>query len=409
MACFVVMSLPPDPPADLPAGSSVATGPETVAAADTAAALAESLERHRAILDTAVDGIITINDRGIVESFNRAAERMFGYTAAEIIGHNISRLMPEPYRSGHDGYVRHYVATGDARIIGIGREVEGLRKDGSVFPMDLAVGEVHLPGRRLFTGITRDISYRKAVEMEARRRLNDLAHTARLAALGEMASGLAHEVNQPLTAIISHASACLRMMASGRADAELMQESLQQIARQGERAGEVIKRLRRFVQKGEIEFRAADLNTVVRDVLWLLGHELKAAQVEITLELDEALPAVQMDSVQIEQVVFNLVRNAIDAMQARDGGARRLRIETAHDRWREAPAVRVAVVDSGPGLGGLGEQLFQPYFTTKPDGLGQGLSICRSIVEAHDGRLQAADAEGGGACFEFRLPLVQAD
>lgn len=374
----------------------------------TAAALAESLERHRAILDTAVDGIITINDRGIIESFNRAAERIFGYTAAEVIGRNISMLMPEPYRSAHDRYVEHYVRGGPARIIGIGREVEGLRKDGSVFPMDLAVGEVRLAERRLFTGITRDISYRKAVELEARRRLNDLAHTARLAALGEMATGLAHEVNQPLTAIISHASACLRLLDSGRVDAELLQDSLQQIARQGQRAGEVIKRLRGFVQKSELEFRPGDLNAVVRDVLWLLGHELNAGQITVQLELAEGLPEVQMDRVQIEQVVFNLVRNAIEAMQGVSDRPRCLRLITDTTQLRDKPAVQLCVLDNGPGFNGLDPaQLFEPYFTTKADGLGQGLSICRSIIETHDGQLWAAAGEPLGARFGFVLPQRQ--
>ena len=139
--------------------------------AQNTAALAEALERHRAILDTAVDGIITIDDRGIIESFNHAAERMFGYAADEVIGHNIRLLMPQPYRRDHDQYIENYLSTGQARIIGIGREVEGLRKDGTVFPMDLAVGAVHLPERLLFTGITRDISDRKAVEAEGRRQL----------------------------------------------------------------------------------------------------------------------------------------------------------------------------------------------------------------------------------------------
>lgn len=374
----------------------------------TAAALAESLERHRAILDTAVDGIITISDHGIIESFNHAAERMFGYEAAEVIGRNINLLMPEPYRSGHDGYVHNYVVGGEPKIIGIGREVEGLRKDRSVFPMDLAVGEVRLADRRLFTGITRDISYRKAMELEARRRLNDLAHASRLAALGEMASGLAHEVNQPLTAIISHASACLRMLAGGRADAELMQDSLQQIARQGERAGEVIKRLRSFVQKGEMEFRLNDLNTMARDVLWLLGYEIKAAQIAIVLELSDALPHAQMDRVQIEQVVFNLVRNAIEAMQAAAERPPILTLKTSIGEWRGRPAVRFCVQDNGPGFGVLEPaRLFEPYFTTKADGLGQGLAICRSIIEAHDGQIGAEPADGGGARFQFLLPMEQ--
>jgi two-component system sensor kinase FixL len=376
---------------------------------DPAVALAESLERHRAILDTAVDGIITISDRGIIESFNRAAERIFGYAAAEVVGRNISMLMPEPYRGGHAGYVANYVGGGAPKIIGIGREVEGLRKDGSVFPMELAVGEVRLQDRRMFTGITRDISKRKAAEVEARLRLNDLAHAARLAALGEMASGLAHEVNQPLTAIISHASACLRMMANGVAEPDLLQDSLRQIARQGERAGEVIKRLRRFVQKGEMEFRGASLNSIVQDVLWLVSHELKTAAVRVELDLADGLAEAQVDRVQIEQVVFNLVRNAIESMSRTPVDQRLLCIRTLPDQRRNAPAVRCVVEDSGPGFGDLTiAQLFEPYFTTKPDGLGQGLAICRSIIETHEGGISAESKLPSGARFSFWLPVRRA-
>jgi len=378
-------------------------------AARVEAALAESLERHRAILDTAVDGIITISDRGIIESFNHAAERMFGYAAEEVIGLNINFLMPEPYRSGHDAYVKNYLDSGRPKIIGIGREVEGLRKNGTVFPMDLAVGEVHLPGRRLFTGITRDISSRRAVENEARRRLNELAHASRLTALGEMATGLAHEVNQPLTAIISHASACLRMLAGGRGDAETMRDSLQQIARQGERAGEVIKRLRSFVQKGEMRFAFGELNVVVRDVMWLMGHEIKTGAVEIHLRLDPELPQAEMDRVQIEQVVFNLARNALDALKNRGKPIGSIALTTSIGEWRARPAVRFCIEDDGPGFGELEPaKLFESYFTTKADGVGQGLSICRSIIEAHDGHVWAEQGGGGGARFQFLLPVLQA-
>jgi two-component system sensor kinase FixL len=273
--------------------------------------------------------------------------------------------------------------------------------------MELAVGEVHLPGRRLFTGITRDISSRRALEVEARRRLAELAHVSRLAAMGEMATVLAHEVNQPLTAIISHATACLRLIARGKAEDGLLTESLTQIARQGERAGEVIKRLRRFVSKAEMEFRPSDLNATVRDVLWLLGHELRGARVEMTLELQGDLPMPAMDAVQIEQVVFNLVRNALEALGTLpEGQPRRLRLATT--ATDDGEGVALTVEDDGPGFPGIEPaQLFEPYFTTKAGGLGQGLAICRSIIEAHAGRIDAEAAEPRGARFRFVLPLSQ--
>lgn len=372
--------------------------------------LRESLERHRAILDTAVDGIITISEAGLIESFNRAAERIFGYRADEVIGRNVSMLMPEPDRGRHDSYVSNYVQTGRARVIGIGREVTGLRRDGSTFPMDLAIGEVHLPNRRLFTGITRDISDRKAAELEARRRLDDLAHVSRLASMGELASTLAHEVNQPLTAIVTHASACLRMMASGDADFELLRDSMTQIARQGERAGEVIRHIRSFVRKGEIVFAPVRLDRIVREVLWLLGNEISNAGVQVATDLPQQLPAVQAGRVEIEQVVFNLVRNALDALAEVPEARRSMLLRAAVTTLDGVPAVQLWVEDSGSGFGERAPgSLFEAYFTTKDHGLGQGLAICRSLVDAHQGRIWAEARSTGGASFTFVLPLGQAE
>ena len=379
--------------------------------------LAESLEHYRAILDTAVDGIITIDERGLIQSFNRAAERMFGYTAQQIIGRNVSVLMAEPERRRHDAHLDAYRADGKAHIIGIGREVEGQRSDGSRFPMDLSVGEIHLPNRRLFTGITRDISDRKAAEAQAQRRLNDLAHVSRVATMGAMATALAHEVNQPLTVIISHATACLRLLnaqrppgseaAPGPLEAQL-QESLAQIARQGERAGEVIRQLRRFVGKSEMAFHDCQLNSVAQEVLSLLAHEIRASRTQIDFDMAESLPEVPMDRAQIEQVVFNLVRNALEAMAAVPEQRRRLRLSTAQIEHDGRAAASFCVEDCGPGFAGIEPaRLFEPYFTTKAGGMGQGLAICRSIVEAHDGGIGASAAQPEGARFHFWLPLAR--
>lgn len=380
--------------------------------ASLAGRLEESLELCRAILDTAIDGIITIDELGRIQSFNKAAERIFGYSAADVLGSNISRLMPEPFRSRHDADLGHYLVTGEQHVIGRGREVQGQRRNGSVFPMELAVGEAHLAGRKLFTGITRDISDRKMVEEQARHRLNELAHVSRLAAMGEMATALAHEVNQPLTAIISHATACMRMLGHLPVGSESLQEvlidSLTQISRQGERAGEVIKRLRSFVRKGEMEFRAESINSVVHDVLWLAGHECRAASVTVELNLQEPLPRVSMDRIQIEQVVFNLLRNAMEAVAGLPGDRRRIRIDTQLSDQRGQASVVCSLEDKGPGFASeAAERLFEPYYTTKTNGLGQGLSICQSILEAHSGRIAAERLQPVGARFSFWLPLAR--
>lgn len=367
----------------------------------------ECAERYQAILDTAVDAIITIDSRGCIVAFNRAAERIFGWTAQEIIGKGIECLMPEPDRSAHGHYMSAYLNGAPARIIGIGREVRGERRDGTTFPMDLAVGEVHFADRRMFTGIVRDITDRKNAEAEARRRLDDLIHVSRLASMGDMTSMLAHEVNQPLTAIISVAGACLRFMQSGRATPELLTESLQMVVRQGERAAAVIQRLRNFVRKSELSFCRDSLNTVIRDVVWLMNHDIGAMGVTLRLALADDLPDVEMDAVQIEQVIFNLVRNALDAIAEVPGEPAELVLRT---QLADVGQVRCEVIDSGKGLGDIDtDTLFQPYFTTKPAGLGQGLSICRSIIFAHRGALHAGPRDDGqrGARFWFEIPLLQ--
>lgn len=367
----------------------------------------ESAERYRAILDTAIDGIVTISENGLIESFNRAAERMFGYSADELVGRNVSLLMPEPYRTQHDSFLANYLRTGNPRVIGFGREVSGLRRDGSIFPMDLSVGEVHLPGRRLFTGILRDISDRKAAENEARRRLNELAHVTRVASMADLASGLAHEVNQPLTAIMGHARACLRRLESVQDPSQPIVDSLRHIVRQTERAAEVTDRIRRFVHKQDPLFQRLNLNELIEDVLELLHHETVEQSVAVSTDLTDGLPAVYIDRVQIEQVVFNLARNAIEAMMHVEANARELRIASSLGEMHDQPMVSLSIQDSGPGFAdGQAEQLFEPFYTTKHSGLGQGLSICKSILERHGGCIEAIPKPGSGAVFTCHLPLA---
>ncbi len=378
----------------------VITGADMRVSRQMAVELGDALDRQQAILDTAVDGIITIGAEGLIESFNRAAERIFGYRASEVIGQNISMLMPAPYREQHDGYLDQYLMTRRKQIIGIGREVEGLRKDGTIFPLDLSVGEVVSSGRRLFTGIIRDITDRKQIELESRRRQDELAHVTRLHSMGDLASGLAHEINQPLTAILNHSSACIRMIDAGTADMELLRESMSQIARQGERAAEVIRRLRKYVEKGEIELQLLNVVASISEVMALLQHELKTHGVRTSIQADKDLSPVLLDAVQFEQVLVNLFRNAIEAMADADVADPSIDISViASD-----DGIEISVADTGPGFGSvLPEQLFEPFVTTKPMGLGQGLSICHRIIDAHEGRIWA-ESTAAGACFHIWLP-----
>jgi two-component system sensor kinase FixL len=364
--------------------------------------IAEREARLQAILDTAVDGIITIDNRGIIDSVNSATKEMFGYRAEELIGHNVNELMPDSHREDHDDFLDAYLKTGNKKIIGIGREVEGRRKDGSSFPIDLSVSEFMVAGEHRFMGLMRDITERKRAEQEARLHLDELAHASRLSALGEMATGIAHEVNQPLAAIVSYAQACLNMIASKNADESVIKGALEQIASQGRRAGDIIHRLRHFVRKGQAERSAVDVNLAVRNVLALFGHELKSSSVELSLKLGSALPQVIADRVQVEQVVLNLISNAIEALAQQPRGRRRITITT---RPANDQGVEVCVTDSGPGLTGENpERIFETFYTTKPHGMGVGLSISRSIIEAHGGQLWAASNPDGGLEVRFTLP-----
>jgi len=356
----------------------------------------------QAILETSPDGLITIDEDGIVQSFNPAAERMFGYGAAEVMGRNVSCLMPSPYRENHDGYLTHYLRTGEKRIIGIGREVLGQRRDGTIFPMELAVGEVHASGRRVFAGFVRDVSARQRAEQRLQELQSELIHVARLSAMGEMASALAHELNQPLTAVINYAQTAHGLLERrpGQGAGDLV-GLLEKTVQQASRAGQIIRRLRQFVAKGETDRALEDVNAVVEEAsaLALIGAGGKG--IAARRMLASGLPPVLLDKIQIHQVITNLIRNSIDAL---DGVARREIVISTGRTGKNM--VEIAIADSGPGLAPeIADRLFQPFVTTKPWGLGIGLSICRSIVDAHDGRLRASDNPGGGTVFHVSLPV----
>ena len=363
----------------------------------------ESELRLRSILDTVPDAIVVIDEQGRIQSFSPAAERLFGYDHAEVIGHNVNILMPAPYREAHDNYIARYLRTGERHIIGIGRAVTGRRKDGETFPMELQVGEFTSAGSRYFTGFVRDLTERQ----EAERRIQDLQaellHASRLSVMGQMASTMAHELNQPLTAVTNYLEAARQLLATRESSRERVDEMLEKAIAQAQRAGDVIRRLRGFVSKGETERRIHNLNQLVEEALALAVVGARQRGLRVSLELDHTLPAVLVDHVQIQQVILNLVRNAIEAMEQVE--RRELVIGTRAMPEREM--VEVTVADTGPGIASeVSERLFQPFVTNKTTGMGLGLSICREIVEAHHGRLTTAPAPSGGTAFRVILPIA---
>lgn len=486
--------------------------------------------RTEAIVNTAVDGIITIDQHGRIETFNRSAELIFGYRAEEMVGQNVSLLMPVPDSEKHGDYIAHYLETGERRIIGIGREVLGKRKDGSIFPIELAVSEFSVGERRCFAGVLRDISQRRKMEAalqeeqnfvsavlatsgalivvldekgrilrfnraceqttgymfneikgkvlwdfllapeevepvkvvlnemragyfpnqfesywlskDGARRLiswqntalldeagkvqniistgiditerrlteeqmkkhqSELAHMDRLSLMGEMAATMAHELNQPLTALYAYSKACLQMLSSKADHSEKFPDALEKMAKTAEQAGLIIRRLRNFTRKQESNKIEVNLRELVDDVLEFTETRTRGRGVTLQMEIDRHLPCVWADKVQIEQVMLNLIHNSIEAMAASEN-----QVVSIHVAAAGSSVVQITVQDTGPGLDSdQTERIFDAFYTTKPEGMGMGLAISRSIIEAHGGQLWTTAKAGQGATFHFTLPYAQ--
>ena len=361
-------------------------------------------EHHlRSILATVPDAMIVMNETGIISSFSAAAELMFGYSQAEMIGRNVKVLMPGAHSIEHDGYLRAYRSTGIRKIIGNVRRDDAVRKNGDVFPIELAVGEASIAGERIFTGFIRDVTVRKEAERKLKELQSELVHVSRVSAMGTMASTLAHEINQPLTAIANYLETTRAMIGDdGNPLLGEIAEALDLAAAQSLRAGHIVRRLRAFVDGGDAGFRVERLDALVEEATsrGLLGaHE---AGVQVTMTIAAGLDRVMVDRIQIQQVLVNLIRNAIQSMK--HSCVKHLTISTAPDRdgW-----VKVTVSDTGPGIDPeIRDRLFQAFATTKEDGMGLGLSICRTIIEAHGGKIWADAVASGGTAFHFCVPLA---
>ncbi len=372
-------------------------------------------DRFIALINAAVDGIFIINPNGIIEVANQSVRKMLGYNLSELVGQNISTLMPSPHRVQHDDYLRHYLDTGEAKIIGIGREVEAQKKDGSLLPIHLSVGRYESKDEIKFVGIIRDLTQEKQrqselehAEQEIHQLVNRLAHASRVGVLGEMVGSIAHEINQPLTAIASRAQACTRLLAADKSQNADVMSALEIISDQAIRAGDIIRSMRAWVRGQDAQRRPCSCNHLVLEVVELATMEAQNHDIELQLSLETRSTDIVCDPIQIQQVMLNLVKNAIDAVanfqpRGQDTGKKILIATKCLGQDR----MQVTVTDSGPGIKDeIASNVFDPLFTTKKAGMGLGLSICRTIIRAHGGELNYKSNPQGGVSFYFILPTA---
>jgi two-component system sensor kinase FixL len=354
------------------------------------------------IFDTGPDAMLVIDSRGMVLNFSLAAERLFGWAPTEVIGRNVSMLMPSPYQGEHDGYIGRYLQTGERRIIGQSREVKGLRKDGSHFPMVLHVGEVKFGDERRFTGIVHDLTALNEAQDRSQQLRDQLAHVWRMNSLGEMAAMLAHELNQPLTAISNYVRGARSLVHRMELEDDDLLDALEKTSAQAIRAGEIIKRTRAMVAREAGETLKASLAELISEIELMLALMAREGQVILRYNLAPGPDEVWVDRIQVQQVVGNLVRNAVEALNDHPDRTIEIGTQKSPDGWI------VRIEDSGPGVSPtMANQLFEPLTSTKHQGMGLGLSICRTIVEHHHGAIWVESSRLGGAAFCFSLPIEE--
>jgi two-component system sensor kinase FixL len=358
------------------------------------------------VLDAMIESMIVIDQQGIIERINKATTDMFGYSAEELLGKNLSILMTGPDLTHHDDYLNRYKKTGKKRIIGKGREVQALRKDGTRFPADIAVGEVRTKDTVKFVGLIRDLTAQRTIEEQALRQREEMVNVSRLSMMGEMAAAMAHELNQPLTAIANYGAASIRLLEQGNENIEDVLGALKEIVTQAHRAGEVIQRTRNFTKSGEATNEDTTLDKVAAQIRSLAELDTNANNIRLVWELPRDLPAINVDSVQIQQVILNLIRNAVDAMQDTSPDKRTIIVRA---KLTAPHQIRLEVHDEGPGVSeAAAKDVFNAFFTTKSTGMGMGLAICRTIIRTHGGELgfrnNDKNARSKGATFFFTIP-----
>jgi PAS domain S-box-containing protein len=367
--------------------------------------LKRSEARYRVVVETASDAVVSIDESGTIILANPATKRIFGFDTEELVGKPLTVLMPGAMRNLHQAGLNRYLATGKRHLNWQGTEVTALRANGEEFPAEVSFGEMTVDQQRIFTGFIRDISEKKRAEEELHDTQAELARMMRVMTIGQLTASIAHEVSQPLSGIITNTNTCVRMLNSDPPDVGGALETAQRTLRDGKRATDVIARLRTLLSKRQINIEPVDVNEAAREVLALLSGELQKRDLLLLQQFSDNLPRVMGDRVQLQQVILNLLRNASDAMKTISDRQRRLLIRTEADN----NSVRVSVQDSGVGFDPrIADRLFESFFTTKQEGMGIGLSVSRSIVEAHRGKLWATRNEGPGATFAFSIPYADA-
>lgn len=359
--------------------------------------LIEREEKLNSIFNAAVEGIITMDMDGCIVSINNAVESIFGYCKAELINHSITKIIPlSPYLRNKS---EHWLAGANGNV----REVTGVHKNGTTLPLDVSIAQFCIAGTSYLTSIVRDVTARKMQEQRDQRHLDELAHVTRMGLLGEMASGIAHEVNQPLTAIASYSQVCLNLVQAEKIDHAQLSEILLKSKQQALKAGQIIHRMRDFVKFNISHRSTVDMGELITDAVGLCESYIKQHSICVNLQLESQLPMLAIDRIQIEQVILNLIKNSIDALiRLPKSVPRILSIQTA---MSGANALEVRIKDNGHGIEVADQvKIFTPFFTTKSDGMGMGLSICRSIIESHQGVLRFNSQRDKGTTFYFTLP-----
>ena len=361
-------------------------------------------ERFRQVVESAPNAIVMIGPNGLIEMVNAQTERMFGYSRNDLLGKPVEMLVPERYRHNHPGLRAGFFASPVSRPMGAGRDLFGLRKNGSEFPVEIGLNPIATEAGTMVLAAVVDISDRKQMEARSQSVNNMLAHMNWVATAVELLESIAHEINQPLAAMVANANAALRWLAKETPDMEDALAALKAIIRDGHRAGEVVRSVRTMYKKGGEERINIDLNDLIQNVLGLMRAELQRRGIDVQTALTGSLPLVTGHAGQLQQVILNLVENAADAMDTVSTRARVLRVKTA---IYDSDGVLVSIEDSGPGIDSANiDRIFEPFFTTKSDGMGMGLAICRSLIEAHGGRLWASSGVDHGSVFSILLPAI---